>query len=69
LSGGPFLFGEWSIADAMYAPVVTRFITYGIPRSPDAEGYINRTVAEPHTAAWFAAAMKETRQLARTDNA
>lgn len=69
LSGGPFLFGEWSIADGMYAPVVTRFITYGIPRSAEAEGYINRTVAEPHTAAWIAAAMKETRQLARTDNA
>ena len=31
-SGGPFLFGQWSIADAMYAPVVTRFVTYAIPR-------------------------------------
>jgi glutathione S-transferase len=68
-SGGPFLFGEWSIADAMYAPVVTRFITYAIPRSPEAESYINLTVAEPHTATWIAAAMKETRQLPRSDSA
>jgi glutathione S-transferase len=66
-SGGPFLFGQWSVADAMYAPVVTRFITYAIPRSAEAEAYIKRMVAEPHMAAWIAAAGKETRQLARTD--
>ena len=66
-SGGPFLFGAWSIADAMYAPVVTRFITYAIPRSADADGYIRRMVAEPHMAAWIAAAGKETRQLPRSD--
>jgi len=68
-SGGPFLFGQWSIADAMYAPVVTRFITYAIPRSPAAQRYIDTTVAEPHTAAWIAGAMKETRQLPRSDKA
>ncbi len=66
-SGGPFLFGQWSIADAMYAPVVTRFITYAIPRTSEADAYMNRVVAEPHMAAWIAAAGKETRQLARTD--
>lgn len=66
-SGGPFLFGGWSVADAMYAPVVTRFVTYAIPRSAEAEGYIKRMVAEPHMAAWIAAAGKETRQLPRSD--
>jgi glutathione S-transferase len=66
-SGGPFLFGQWSIADAMYAPVVTRFVTYAIPRSAEASVYIGRMFAEPHMAAWIAAAGKETRQLARTD--
>ncbi len=66
-SGGPFLFGQWSVADAMYAPVVTRFITYAIPRSAEADAYIKRMVAEPQMAAWIAAAEKETRQLARTD--
>ena len=29
---GDFLFGDWCAADIMYAPVVTRFITYGVPR-------------------------------------
>jgi glutathione S-transferase len=66
-SGGPFLFGAWSIADAMYAPVVTRFVTYAIPSTEEARAYIERMAAEPHMAAWIAAAEKETRQLARTD--
>jgi glutathione S-transferase len=66
-SGGPFLFGAWSVADAMYAPVVTRFVTYAIPRSAEADGYIKRMAAEPHMAAWIAAAEKETRQLPRSD--
>jgi len=68
-SGGPFLFGQWSIADAMYAPVVTRFVTYAIPRSKPAQGYIDRMVAEPHLAAWISAAESETRQLPRSDQA
>lgn len=66
-SGGPFLFGAWSVADAMYAPVVTRFVTYAIPRSAEADGYMKRMAAEPHMAAWIAAAEKETRQLPRSD--
>lgn len=67
-SGGPFLFGNWSVADAMYAPVVTRFITYAIPRSEQAQAYIDAMTAEPHMAAWIAAAERETRKLARTDS-
>jgi glutathione S-transferase len=35
-SGGPFLFGDFTAADAMYAPVVSRFVTYGIQASPQA---------------------------------
>jgi glutathione S-transferase len=38
--GGPWLFGEYSIADAMYAPVVLRFNTYGTPRSEVARQYV-----------------------------
>jgi glutathione S-transferase len=68
-SGGPFLFGRWSIADAMYAPVVTRFVTYAIPRSAGAQGYIDRMWAEPHFAAWVKGAEAETRKLARSDQA
>lgn len=68
-SGGPFLFGRWSIADAMYAPVVTRFVTYAIPRSGEAQGYIDRMWAEPHFAVWVKGAEAETRQLLRSDQA
>lgn len=68
-SGGPFLFGAWSIADAMYAPVVTRFVTYGIPRSTVADAYIQLMAAEPHMASWIASAEAETRQLPRSDQA
>ncbi|MEY4785440.1 MAG: hypothetical protein RIR41_3375 [Pseudomonadota bacterium] len=68
-SGGPFLFGRWSIADAMYAPVVTRFVTYAIPRSDVAQGYIDRMWAEPNLAAWVDGAEAETRQLPRSDQA
>jgi glutathione S-transferase len=68
-SGGPFLFGEWSIADAMYAPVVSRFVTYAIPRSAEAQGYIDRMWAEPHMAAWVKGAEAETRALPRSDQA
>lgn len=66
-SGGPYLFGDYSVADAMYAPVVMRFITYAIPRSPDAQDYIDQMLVEPNMAAWIAAAEKETRQLPRSD--
>lgn len=68
-SGGPFLFGNWSIADAMYAPVVTRFVTYNIPRSAVAQGYIDRMWADPHFAAWVGGAEAETRTLPRSDQA
>lgn len=68
-SGGPFLFGLWSIADAMYAPVVTRFVTYAILRSDVAQGYIDRMWAEPNFAAWVDGAEAETRQLPRSDQA
>ena len=45
--GGPFLFGEWSAADAVYAPVVTRFITYDLPRSEVAQAYMDAVMAHP----------------------
>jgi glutathione S-transferase len=66
-SGGPFLFGAFTVADAMYAPVVTRFVTYAIPRSGDADAYMATMQADPHMAAWIKAAHAETRQLPRSD--
>ncbi len=43
---GPFLFGPWSAADAFYAPVVTRFRTYGLPLSPAAQAYADAVLAD-----------------------
>ncbi len=66
-SGGPYLFGGFTIADAMYAPVVTRFVTYDIPRSTPAAAYLATIQADPHMADWITGANAETRTLPRTD--
>jgi glutathione S-transferase len=58
-SGGPFLFGEWSAADMMYAPVVTRFLTYSIPVPPFARAYMSDVLKQPHVATWIDAAQDE----------
>jgi len=57
--GGPFLFGHFTIADAMYAPVVTRFVTYDIAVPPDVRTYMDAVVALPAMQAWIAAAKAE----------
>lgn len=44
---GDFLFGKWSAADAMYAPVVTRFRTYGLPMSDLSKAYSESVFADP----------------------
>lgn len=57
---GQFLFGDRvSIADCMYAPVVSRFVTYGIETSSDVQGYIARMMALPAMRDWGLAAQKE----------
>jgi glutathione S-transferase len=58
-SGGPFLFGAFSIADAYYAPVVARIRTYGLPLSAAAGAYSERVWAAPGVAAWVADARAE----------
>lgn len=55
-SGGPFLFGAFSIADAMYAPVTTRFTTYGVEVAPDLRAYVAAIAAHPAMARWREAA-------------
>jgi len=57
--GGPFLFGKFSAADAMYAPVVTRFHTYGIDVSGDTRRYMEVVMALPAFAEWRAASIAE----------
>lgn len=51
-SGGPFLFGAFSAADAMFAPVVSRFDTYDLVRSADTLDYMNRIKAHPAFVKW-----------------
>lgn len=59
-AGGDFLFGSFSIPDAMYAPVVTRFITYGVPLDAEAQAYANAIVSLPAMQEWLTAAAAET---------
>lgn len=54
-AGGDFLFGRWSIADAMYAPVAGRFQTYGIALSPLSHDYVAAAMALPAMQEWIAA--------------
>jgi glutathione S-transferase len=49
---GPFLFGRWSIADAMYAPVATRFVTYGVELDPVCAAYRDALLADPDMQQW-----------------
>jgi glutathione S-transferase len=51
---GPWLFGErYCIADAMYAPVVLRFMSYGPALSAPAHGYVENALADPHLQEWI----------------
>ena len=58
-SGGPFLFGDYSIADAYFAPVVMRLRTYALPVPADVTAYLERAVAAKGTAAWIRDALEE----------
>ena len=59
-SGGPFLFGEFSAADAMFAPVVTRFITYALKLDADLQKYSDAVMNAKGVADWVVEAKKET---------
>lgn len=58
-SGGPFLFGDFCIADAMYAPVVLRFNSYQPPLLPLTESYMQTILSLPALQSWMAAARAE----------
>ena len=58
-AGGPFLFGKFSAADAMYAPVVSRFETYAIDVSAPVKAYMQAMIALPAWAEWRRAALRE----------
>ncbi|MDX6750603.1 glutathione S-transferase N-terminal domain-containing protein [Geminicoccaceae bacterium 1502E] len=56
---GPFLFGGFSIADAMFAPVASRFLTHGVGLGSEAEAYVDALMAMPAMVAWGEAAAAE----------
>ncbi|SFR87268.1 glutathione S-transferase family protein [Sphingomonas jatrophae] len=58
-SEGDFLFGEWGAADIMFAPVVTRFLTYSIPVPRFAAQYMGAVLRHPDVTAWIDAAQDE----------
>jgi glutathione S-transferase len=59
MHGGDFLFGKLSVADCMYAPVVSRFETYGVAVPPPVRAYMERVLALPAMQEWKAAALTE----------
>jgi glutathione S-transferase len=58
-AGGPYLYGAFSAADAMYAPVVTRFDTFQIPVREATRAYMDAILAHPAFIAWRTAALAE----------
>jgi glutathione S-transferase len=58
--GGPLLFGSFSIADAYYAPVVTRFQTYAVSLPAAAQAYCDAVLALRAVREWMDAARRET---------
>lgn len=65
--GGPLLFGPLSVADAMYAPVCTRFETYDVALDPLCSAYQERVLNLAPMRAWRAAALAEPEELEELD--
>jgi len=57
--GGPLLFGDFSIADAYFAPVCMRLLTYALPLPPAIAAYVQRVAALPGVRAWMEGALAE----------
>lgn len=66
-SGGPWLFGHYTVADAMYAPVASRFHTYKIKLPVLSQGYVERTLNDPPIQDWYAAARAESAVIAKSE--
>jgi len=66
--GGPYLFGAArTMADAMYAPVVTRFATYGVKLDPQPVEYCKLILAMPEMQEWIAEARREPDEISELD--
>jgi glutathione S-transferase len=65
---GPYLFGTYSAADIMYAPIVTRFVTYGFTLPGFAQAYIEAVIAHPWMEEWYLAAQNEEWVIEKFEN-
>jgi glutathione S-transferase len=66
--GGPYLFGaQRTMADAMFAPVVTRFLTYGVKLDATCTFYTQTVMAMPEMKEWVAAAQREPEEIEELD--
>jgi glutathione S-transferase len=65
---GPYLFGEFTGADAMYAPVVHRFLSYAIEVTPEARGYMDTTRGLPAFQQWTREGLAETLVIERFED-
>jgi glutathione S-transferase len=66
---GPYLFGTFSAADIMLAPVVTRFVTYGFTLPGFAQSYVDTMMAHPWMEEWYAGAAQESWIIQRVEDA
>jgi glutathione S-transferase len=66
-TGGPWLFGGFSPADAMFAPVALRFVTYGVPLETTARAYVDTVAAHPAVREWIAAGRNESEVIAGSE--
>ena len=66
-SGGPYLFGAYSLADVFYAPVAMRIAGYGLPVSEAARAYVAAHLGNPHLRAWRAAGLARDAEVAKYD--
>jgi glutathione S-transferase len=62
-TNGPWVFGDYSVADAMYAPVVLRFRTYGAQVSDESAGYMQTVLTDAFMVEWLAAAAVESAMI------
>lgn len=65
--GGPWLFGEFSIADAMYAPVVLRFSSYDVKVDGVAREYVDTMLGNSHLQSWIKAGTAESEVIAQSE--
>jgi glutathione S-transferase len=65
--GGPFLFGHFTNADAMYAPIINRFHVYDLPRSKTSQAYMEAMMALPAWQEWDKASRAESWVIASSE--